>query len=68
MGELEIGFQICIDVNLVPQGLLSYLDGDKRSWGGGWMGVCVPNEPNIQCEKNLQAKELEVKGFGDYKV
>ena len=26
----------------------------------------VPNEPNIQCETNLQAKEIEVRGLGDY--
>ena len=28
----------------------------------------VPNEPNIQCETNLQAKEIEVRGLGDYEV
>ena len=28
----------------------------------------LPNEPNIQCETNLQAKEVEVRELGEYEV
>ena len=28
----------------------------------------VPSEPNIQCEINLLAKEIEVRGLGAYEV
>ena len=32
------------------------------------MNGFVPNEPNIRCETNLQAKELEVRRLGEYEV
>ena len=28
----------------------------------------MPNEPNVQCKTNVQAKEIEVRGLGEYKV